>query len=389
MQILLSAAPSFTQQALNSQEELLLSSYRRNFARANLSIKLELINDAFKNHGKFMLPLFHDAVKFVSLSYESLGNDPQLMEIGIKAVNELGKTKDKTFTREIHFLFIHITDDRLKIACVSALAELNTYGDKNFISYLNTLYENGLKDIISGKPVSTELLIAYANALGRFADISSFKPLSKTLMYPVNDKLAAAAKNALNNIPSDFVEKIKAENEEEGLLYVYTVFFSAKDNPNMKPGELGKFAEEVINIAAAAKPEEESLAKQLTDEALQVIAKLKWQAASGTVIKHFYKINAEYKRGKVTSAELIKVINCMGQLASAQCAKAIAAFIGSLNSETEATNTYDEHLVLSTISAADALGSKIAFDRLIYMEYLNYSEEVKKAARAAAAGLKW
>ena len=45
--------------------------------------------------------------------------------------------------------------------------------------------------------------------------------------------------------------------------------------------------------------------------------------------------------------------------------------------------------MLSVITALRKLGDKTAFDYLLYVEYLNYSETVKQASRNAIEELKW
>lgn len=384
------SVPCFSQSDAADKDGILLSSYRRNFARASISVKLDLIKTASESKDITMLNLFRDALKFVSDSYEVLGNDIQLFEIGGITVEWLGSQKDKLSKEEIKLLFINVQDEGLKISCIKALSELvEPDNDKKFIFYLNNLYENTLKASLADKPVKIELLSAYAETLGKFGDKSSFPVLMKTLIYPANSELVFAVRNALNNIHIDYFEEINAKIEDGDILYIYTLFSSAKDNPKLETAELGKIAEASFNAAIVLTDKNAGIANELKEESLKILAKLKWQKASESVVKYFYKVRADYKNGKTSSEELIKVINCMGKLGSVQCAQVIAIFLGSLNSETELKKTYEEPLVLSTISAAGELGNKIAFDYLIYTEYLNYSPEVKKAARDAAARLKW
>jgi hypothetical protein len=45
--------------------------------------------------------------------------------------------------------------------------------------------------------------------------------------------------------------------------------------------------------------------------------------------------------------------------------------------------------VFAVLQNLGALADKVAFDDLMYTQYLNYSTGVKKAARAALDKLKW
>ena len=46
-------------------------------------------------------------------------------------------------------------------------------------------------------------------------------------------------------------------------------------------------------------------------------------------------------------------------------------------------------VVLSVINALGGLGDKTAFDGLLYVTYLNYPEDIVKAAKTALTKLKW
>jgi len=79
----------------------------------------------------------------------------------------------------------------------------------------------------------------------------------------------------------------------------------------------------------------------------------------------------------------------MAVLGSKECANALVVFLGLLNSDTEKGRPYSEQVVLATINAVGELGDNNAFDYLVYVDYLKYSENIKKAARDSIARLKW
>ena len=67
----------------------------------------------------------------------------------------------------------------------------------------------------------------------------------------------------------------------------------------------------------------------------------------------------------------------------------LTQYLVLINSYTEKGKGYDEQVVLAVIACLGQLGDKVAFDDLMYTQYLNYSAAVKKAARAALDKLKW
>ena len=52
-------------------------------------------------------------------------------------------------------------------------------------------------------------------------------------------------------------------------------------------------------------------------------------------------------------------------------------------------SSVDENVVMAVITGLGALGSKEAFDNLLYVTYLPYSEKVRTTARDAMAMLQW
>ena len=72
-----------------------------------------------------------------------------------------------------------------------------------------------------------------------------------------------------------------------------------------------------------------------------------------------------------------------------EAAVRLTQYLVLLNSYTEKGQGYDEQIALAVVSNLGKLGDKAAFDDLIYATYLNYSAQVKKAARQALESLKW
>lgn len=60
-----------------------------------------------------------------------------------------------------------------------------------------------------------------------------------------------------------------------------------------------------------------------------------------------------------------------------------------LNSYSEKGKSGDGQIILAVIVNLGGLGDKIAFDDLMYVGYLNYTSQIKKAARKSLENLKW
>ena len=373
------------------KEELL--KLRRDFISAGIDVKLMILRSISQSEDETLIPVYKDAVEYVKNSYDILKNDPRLLNIGIISVTKLGELNEIKSSGSIRYLFSTVENEDFQIACLKSLSRL-IQQDSAFTDYLNSLYEAGLSDLISGKAFSVNLLSVYAEVLGNFADPSSFNILIKTLFYPVSDNLKDTVKTALNNISFNYFDEILAKTGEKNIQYIWTLYLLAKENKRLDSTELGRISELIVDYGLKNLQDADfKSAENLIEAALPVLSELKWSKASPQVNKFFYYAQGLRKTPRKTRASgtelLISIIDCMGNLGTIECSQNLSIFLGVLNSETEKTKQYDEPLVLSVITALRKLGDKTAFDYLLYVEYLNYSKTVKQASRNAIEELKW
>ncbi len=369
------------------QDELL--NLRKDFISAGIDVKAVILRSLSQSDDKSLIPVYQDAVEYVKSSYAILQNDDRLLNIGIIAVTKLGELNELKASASIRYLFSTVENEDFQIACLKSLSKL-VQKDSAFTDYLNSLYDSGLSDLLSGKASNINLLRVYAEALGNFADPSSFDVLIKTLFYPVNDGLKDTVKTALNNISFNYFDEILAKTMQKNIQYIWTLYLLAKENKRIEGPELGRISELVIDYGLKnLKGADLESSENLIEETLPVLSALKWSKASSQVNKFFYYVQGLRKTNRRGDELLIKIIDCMGNLGTIECSQNLSIFLGVLNSETEKTKQYSEPLVLSVITALRKLGDKTAFDYLLYVEYLNYSETVKQASRNAIEELKW
>ena len=369
------------------QDELL--NLRKDFISAGIDAKAVILRSLSQSDDRSLIPIYQDAVEYVKNSYAILQNDEKLLNIGIIAVTKLGELNDLKASGSIRYLFSTVENEDFQIACLKSISKL-VQKDSAFTDYLNSLYETGLSDLISGKAFNVNLLRVYAETLGNFADPSSFDVLIKTLFYPVNDSLKDTVKTALNNISFNYFDEIFAKTLQKNIQYIWTLYLLAKENKRIEGTELGRISELVFDYGLKNLQDVDfESAENLIEETLPVLSALKWSKASSQVNKFFYYVQGLRKTNRRGDELLIKIIDCMGNLGTIECSQNLSIFLGVLNSETEKTKQYSEPLVLSVITALRKLGDKTAFDYLLYVEYLNYSETVKQASRNAIEELKW
>ena len=77
------------------------------------------------------------------------------------------------------------------------------------------------------------------------------------------------------------------------------------------------------------------------------------------------------------------------ELAISKASSILSDYLAFFNAQTEQGISCSEPVVLAVISSLGNLGNKIAFDNLLYVGYLSYSDEIIEASRVALAGLKF
>lgn len=370
----------------NTESQIL--SYRRNFARANLNTKYELVRDASRNADAASAVFFLSALDFVDSNYDLLENDPVLLQIAITATETLSRLKTPEAVLPIRLLFLKVRDASFKEICVKAF-QAYKITDAKLVEDLNAQFETLFYKSISGQVYSKSLLFAYIDCLGAVGDKASFSLLFKSFIQTADADVENACKVALSKIPVNFFDELVHIIEKKELYSTWAAFEIARENSSISDAELAHITDLSLSVALDSLQVQEALSKKLIDTALTLLTEKRWQSATDLVISYFYRVQSRYRSDNAHEEDLVRVINCMAVLGSKECANALVVFLGLLNSDTEKGRPYSEQVVLATINAVGELGDNNAFDYLVYVDYLKYSENIKKAARDSIARLKW
>ncbi len=361
---------------------------RQEFVTANVNMKQAILEKIYKYDNKEYTILYIDALNYIKNHYELIGNHGESLKVGILAINKLQSLKEKTAIPSIRYLFSTVENEDFQIVCLKALSQL-IEKNESFTNYLNTLYDSGLSDLINGRKCNIKLLIAYSDALGKFASQSSFDVLFKTLLYPVDENLKTSVESALKNIFFDYSKEILERMKENDLDYIYTLYSLACENKQMNNQKLGEISAVVLRFALTNFKYNSIVAQELILKTLPIFSKLKWSNVSKEINEFFYIAQTEWKQKAFKTEDLIKLIDCMGNIGTLEMAQSLSIFLGLINSQTEKNKQYSEDLLLSIINSLRKLGSKTAFDYLLSIEYLSYSDRIKYTARQAIKELKW
>lgn len=388
--ILIAILVSVALNCFAQQDDPVTISYRRNFVRASISTKIELVNDASRITSVNMTPLYIDAISFVLDNYPLLGNDAQLIEIAIISASKTGVYQDPKAIAPLQNMFELVQEPRVQIAALQSLGELTklSIGD---VSFINNWFSGAIDKTISGNTVDVRVMTSCAKVLGSIGSGSSFPVLFRAATSKLDSAIVSESQKALNSISENYSENILAIINTESLHSIYAAFNFAMKKEELSPDKKGPIAEAAFRKAIEyGKGENRNeLYNSLVKDSLSVLGDLGWSRASPAVVQFFYNVQSDYKTGKADVSLLTSVVTCMGGMGTTEAAQALSIFLGLLNSDTEQNNTYNEQILLAVIQSLGALGEKSAFDYLLYVGYLDYPETVKQAARDALARLEW
>ena len=227
-------------------------------------------------------------------------------------------------------------------------------------------------------------------------DGSSFPVLFSAYVAGYSPALAAKAAAALGSIKGDYRGYLLRVITKNPPLEKSAAYAAGMANANFSDDDRGEIAEGAMAAALAATTQAASIrpwrcrpsASSGSPPRAQLRA-LKWQKASPLAIQHFRLVQADYAKGAASKTEFLEAIACLGAMGSTEAAQALALYLQLINAQTEQGSPFDEDILLATIGALGELGDKAAFDYLLQIGYLQYTEAVKRAAKDALLKLRW
>lgn len=378
----------FAQRTPALSDDPMVVSYQRNFIRAGINTKLELLTGAAAIPSVNMTPLYSDALSFVSSSFYILGEDRQLVDIACAAVNAAAAGDDSSILPQVYGVFPLFSNATLKVACVKAIANLSPPDGEGF-EFLKEWFASALDACDGGAFIDPRVMTAVLEAFSAMGNPSVFPSVFRAAVSNLDSSVVAAAEKTVNSLDEGYTDNILAVVLEKDPEKTSAAFSFAVSKENLPPADLGRIAETVFDTMLELDAQGNPDAEPVIGSAVEVLTRLKWFQSSPAVLRYFYRMQVEYKSENIGAEKLIPVINCLGAMGTNEAAQALSIFLGLLNSETEQKKTCNESLMLSIINALGDLGDKSAFDYLLYVGYLDYPESVKQASRDALARLKW
>jgi RNase P/RNase MRP subunit POP5 len=131
------------------------------------------------------------------------------------------------------------------------------------------------------------------------------------------------------------------------------------------------------------------ISREIRKMAVLALGERQWSAATPLLIENFDATLQETDRGLADKSLLLEAIAGLGNMQSSEAAVRLTQYLVLLNSYAEKGQGYDEQIVMAVVTNLGKLGDKTAFDDLMYVQYLNYSGNIRNAARTALEKIKW
>jgi hypothetical protein len=370
----------------------ILDTFRRNFAIASLDVKIQILQDAAAGKtASAMGPLFQQALDFVIGNSNLIPTDArfnQLAGIGAEQIGVVGYTAGRL---SVWKLFSITQDSVTLVRAATALGAVGT-GDPGTISNLNQYVDMQNALFASGKTPDLAVVAACFKALGALGDPSSFPALFEAMNLGYPDQLAGIAKDALLSIKGDFKEMLLGVIKGRPLPEKKLALQMSVDSDKLTDEQKAQVCEVALDISLHSTASDAAGKGQLREirfMAATALGARKWSHATSLLIEHLDMSIGEFDKGLVDRNHLLDAIASLGAMNAHDAAVRLTQFLVLINSYTEKGKAYDDQVVFAVLQNLGALADKVAFDDLMYTQYLNYSTGVKKAARAALDKLKW
>lgn len=369
----------------------LLDSYLRNFARANLSTKLQILQDAAKVDLKGMGPLYIKAVEFILDNQDLIRTDPMAQQLSILAVGLTGQSGYGEGKYKLWDLFRVDENTSVRVAVMNTLGQI-VGDDKEMTEKLSTWLTGQNSLFLTGSRPDRQVVAEGVAAMGKIGAADFFPVLFTAMAVGYSNEISEKAKTALvsikGNLKDNLVGVILKNSLNEKVLAVRMMLESDKLTDEDK-GEAAEVALSTALNASSRNDDETSLIRTLRMEAAKALTARNWSKASPNAVRHFNESILEYEKGFVSKNYFLETIAFLGAVRTIEAAERLNLYLGLLNSYVENGQKVDDQIALAVITNLGLLGDAVASDNLLYVGYLDYGSTIKKAAREAFNNLKF
>lgn len=369
----------------------LLRSYQRNFVLGGLEVKLQIVQDAGKSGDRDLGPLYLQAVDFVLANHPLLEDEPRCRVLAVSALDLIRAVGFGAARSSAWDLFETDGSSEVRAACLRCLGVI-AKGDPEIVQNINLWLQFQNAALQTGQAPDEAVTAAAVQALAALGEPSSFAVLFSTMNLGYGAEITGLAREALQSIPGDYPALFLGVMQNSPLPEKLAALKLALEAGRLRESDKGRIAEFALDVglhATAVDDASRAAVRELRFLAARALSQRTWSRATPLAIEHFDAVLLEYERGLTDRQYLLESVELLGNCGTHEAAIRLTQYLILLNAYTERVRQFDGEVVLAVIQALGKLGDKVAFDDLMYIEYLGYSTEIKAAARKVRSSLRW
>lgn len=372
---------------LSAQNQV--SVYQMLFTKGNIAQKIQAVDFAGKDNNYVFLS---DCLDFCIQSNSLIGPDADIDNLTINVLKNFNNTASlmelndvKLVCKKIQSCFNNFSSEQVKIACLNRFAVFNNPENVKFVN-----------DYVSDKALNnqpmTSVILSAVNLMGKIGNNESFSILFAADIANVWPKYSSYIQSAYStlavNASADLINLFTKAPVEQKLM-VLKLIKNSSEIPEFVKGQLAQksLSMSIINI-----DEEQDISpaqNKLMSESVNLLAQTNWSMSSEVVADYFPLAQNLYQKEQISAEDFISIIQSCTQIASQNMVLPLIKYLNFLNRSTQENKPVNTQVVLSVINSLGGLGDKQAFDELLFVTYLDYTQEVLEAAKSALDNLKW
>jgi len=382
----------FTAATVRAQDkEALLKAHMRNFEMAGIEVKIQILEDASASGVREFGSLYLQALDYVLSNTALIPADGRLRQMVVIAADQIKESAYAAARYSLWDLFEADQDIMLRVSVLNSLGIVGK-GDPSIIQELNRWLDAQNSFFNSGKTPDFQVLKACIAALAEIGDPSSFPAIFSAANIGYPGEIAALSKNALMEIGGDLDQNLKGIIKDQPIADKKTALVMALEHEGLeddRKAEVAEFAMDMALHMGLTDAGQRAIAREIRFESAKALMERKWSRATPLAIEHFGATLLEYEKGVSTKNSFLEAIATLGSMGSHEAAVRLTQYLVLLNSYSERGQRIDDQIILAVIVNLGNLGDKVAFDDLMYVGYLNYTSQIKKAGRKSLENLKW
>ena len=372
---------------LSAQNQV--SVYQMLFTKGNIAQKIQAVDFAGKDNNYVFLS---DCLDFCIQSNSLIGPDADIDNLTINVLKNFNNTASlmelndvKLVCKKIQSCFNNFSSDHVKIACLNRFAVFNNPENVKFVN-----------DYVSDKALNnqpmTSVILSAVNLMGKIGNNESFSILFAADIANVWPKYSSYIQSAYStlavNASADLINLFTKAPVEQKLM-VLNLIKNSSEIPEFVKGQL---AQKSLSLSIINIDEEQDISpaqNKLMSESVNLLAQTNWSMSSEVVVDYFPLAQNLYQKEQISAEDFISIIQSCTQIASQNMVLPLIKYLNFLNRSTQENKPVNTQVVLSVINSLGGLGDKQAFDELLFVTYLDYTQEVLEAAKSALDNLKW